>query len=84
MKSRVLGRSFCVSAIGLGCSGMSADYGVPDDVESIATIHRAAELGITPGETYPLDLFHAERHTTQSNFRIQSSLTFTNCDPIVY
>jgi aryl-alcohol dehydrogenase-like predicted oxidoreductase len=35
-----------VSAIGLGCSGMSADYGVPDDVESIATVHRAIDLGV--------------------------------------
>jgi aryl-alcohol dehydrogenase-like predicted oxidoreductase len=46
MQNRQLGQNFRVSAIGLGCSGMSADYGVPDDVESIATIHRAAELGI--------------------------------------
>jgi aryl-alcohol dehydrogenase-like predicted oxidoreductase len=40
-----------VSAIGLGCSGMSADYGVPDDAESVATIHRAVELGVTMLDT---------------------------------
>jgi aryl-alcohol dehydrogenase-like predicted oxidoreductase len=40
-----------VFAIGLGCSGMSADYGVPDDVESTATIHRAVELGVTMLDT---------------------------------
>src|SRR6266545_6140803 len=51
MQYRELGQGFRVSAIGLGCSGMSADYGVPDDVESIATIHRCIELGITMLDT---------------------------------
>ena len=36
-----------VSALGLGCMGMSQSYGVPDDRESMATIHRAIDLGVT-------------------------------------
>ena len=48
MDSRTLGsRGLVVSALGLGCMGMSEFYGVGDDAESVATIHRALDLGIT-------------------------------------
>jgi aryl-alcohol dehydrogenase-like predicted oxidoreductase len=45
MNTRKLG-SLEVSAIGLGCMGMSAFYGSIDEDESAATIQRASELGI--------------------------------------
>jgi aryl-alcohol dehydrogenase-like predicted oxidoreductase len=48
MQKRKLGHEGLeVSALGLGCMGMSQSYGVPNDQESIATIHRAIDLGVT-------------------------------------
>jgi aryl-alcohol dehydrogenase-like predicted oxidoreductase len=47
MQTRTLGlRGPTVSALGLGCMGMSEFYGARDDDESIATIHRALDLGV--------------------------------------
>ncbi len=48
MLDRILGTNGPrVSAIGLGCSGMSGTYGPPDEGESIATIHAALDAGVT-------------------------------------
>ena len=48
MQTRDLGRSgLFVSALGLGCMGMSDFYGASEEAESIATIRRAIELGVT-------------------------------------
>jgi len=44
---------------------------------------RAAELGIVKGKTYGLSVFQAERHTDESHFRIDTSIEFTNCSPII-
>jgi len=46
MKKRTLGNELEVSAIGLGCMGMSFAYGAADEKESLATIDRALELGV--------------------------------------
>jgi aryl-alcohol dehydrogenase-like predicted oxidoreductase len=52
LPTRKLGRQGLeVAALGLGCMGMSQSYGEPDDQESVATLHRAVELGITMFDT---------------------------------
>jgi aryl-alcohol dehydrogenase-like predicted oxidoreductase len=56
MNTRKLG-SLEVSALGLGCMGMSAFYGSTDEAEATATIHRALELGINFLDTSNLSLF---------------------------
>jgi aryl-alcohol dehydrogenase-like predicted oxidoreductase len=47
MRTRRLGQGLEVSALGLGTMGMSEFYGESDEGESIATIHRALDLGVT-------------------------------------
>ncbi len=48
LTKRKLGRQGLeVSALGLGCMGMSQSYGVRNDPESVATVHRALDLGVT-------------------------------------
>jgi aryl-alcohol dehydrogenase-like predicted oxidoreductase len=52
MKTRSLGSAgLLVSSPGLGCMGMSQGYGQADDTESLATLHRAIELGVTFWDT---------------------------------
>lgn len=52
MKYRKLGKTeLNLSAIGLGCMGMSAAYGVADEKESVKTLHRALELGVNFWDT---------------------------------
>ena len=52
MQYRRLGKSsLVVSALGLGCMGMSQSYGTPDDHESLATIHHGIDCGITMLDT---------------------------------
>ena len=48
MDARTLGsQGLTVSSLGLGCMGMSEFYPPMDDAESVATIHRALDLGVT-------------------------------------
>jgi aryl-alcohol dehydrogenase-like predicted oxidoreductase len=51
MQRRTLGQDLTTSALGLGCMGMSEFYGTGDDTESIATIQRALDLGVTMLDT---------------------------------
>ncbi len=47
MQTRKLGKELTVSAVGLGCMGMTECYGACDEAEAVATINRALDLGVT-------------------------------------
>ena len=49
------------------------------ETQSVNLDSQASKLGITKGKSYPLAVFNAERHVNQSNFRIDTTMTFTDC-----
>jgi len=56
--------------------------GVHEAEEQVVNIHERLP-DLVPGQSYPLDFFFAERHVTQSNFRIETSLDLERCDIII-
>jgi fibro-slime domain-containing protein len=52
--------------------------------QSVDLDAQASAFGITKGQQYPLDIFTAERHTTQSDVRIDTTIAFNNCNPIIH
>lgn len=75
MERRTL-RDLEVSAIGLGCMGMSEFYGSPDDDEAIATIHRALDLGVTLLDT-------SNSYGPFTNERLVGRAINSRCDEVV-
>ena len=51
----------------------------PQQTDTIVLDDHAAELGLVKGNVYPLELFHAERHSNGSHFRIDSTLSLVDC-----
>ena len=60
---------FINGRLGIDLGGVHGPLEATIDMDAMA-----GQLGITVGQTYPLDFFFAERHTTESNFRIQTSI----------
>lgn len=75
MKYRLLAQKEKLSAIGLGCMSMSHGYGTPDDVESIATLHYALDLGINFWDT-------ADFYGNGSNEQLLSNILKTDRNKI--
>lgn len=55
----------------------------PSASQTVKLDEIADEFNLVKGKTYPLDVFHAERSTDRSNFRIDTTLEFVNCNPII-
>lgn len=76
MEYRTLGKTGeQLSAIGLGCMGMNHGYGEFDETESIATLHRALDLGINFWDT-------ADMYAKGKNEELVSKVLVTNRDKI--
>lgn len=55
----------------------------PSEEATVDLKASAAALGLSVGVTYPLDIFQAERHTSGSHFRMDTSIHFNNCSPVI-
>ena len=55
----------------------------PKESGSVSLDASAIDFGISKGGVYDMDLFHAERHTPESTFRIDTNLSFVNCGKVV-
>jgi fibro-slime domain-containing protein len=55
----------------------------PEATDTVDLDVAAAMLGIAKGNVYPMDLFHAERHTDASNFHIETDFAFVDCGTII-
>jgi fibro-slime domain-containing protein len=55
----------------------------PQTSSTIDMDAQAAQLGITKGNAYNIELFHAERHTTESHFRVDTNFVFVDCGTII-
>jgi fibro-slime domain-containing protein len=69
--------TFINGRLGIDLGGVHGAQSQTIDLDAMA-----GQLGITPGNTYPLDFFFAERHTSESNFRIETTIAcFTPVPP---
>jgi aryl-alcohol dehydrogenase-like predicted oxidoreductase len=76
MLQRKLGKDLTVSALGLGCMGMSEFYGPADEQDSIRTIHRAVDLGVTLFDT-------ADIYGKGENEKLVGKALAPHCDRVV-